>query len=147
MTRFFKFLNDGTCIGEAPYSTIKNGELILGYNKPTNEAMLLEDGYVKYEGSKDCFHIRLENGAVVELPDEPYPMNTVFTKLQIRRAMRKLGKEDQLDAMLSGNAEVQKDWQDAQDIDLSDEVFKQALTAFDVSDGFISEIIEAIEEQ
>lgn len=150
MIRYFKFRNDGACDGEAPSRTVKDGKLIIGYNKPTNEAMLLADGYVKYEGTKDSLHIRFENGAIVELPDEeptPQAPSTVFTKLQIRRAMRKMGIENMLDNVIYSNGNVQNDWHDAKEIDLNDEVFKAALAQNGITDEYIQSIISNIEEQ
>ena len=58
--------------------------------------------------------------------------NNVFTKLQIRRAMRALGNEDELDTLLANNSGFQKDWNDASEIDLSDSMVQQALTQIDV---------------
>lgn len=50
-----------------------------------------------------------------------------FTKLQIRRTLRALGKENILDYLLQ-NESFKKDWLDAIEIDLDDELTKQALT-------------------
>ena len=54
---------------------------------------------------------------------------TVFTKLQIRRAMRSLGLEATLDALLDSDAVFKTDWTDALEIDLSDRATVQALAA------------------
>lgn len=148
MIRYLKFDENGDCIAEAPNMTVRNGKLIVGYNKPINEPILLEDGWLKYEGFKDRSHIKLVDGEIIEVEDEAVPIKqTMFTKLQIRRAMRKMGIESQLDAILEGNAEVAKDWNDAQVIDLNDGVFRIALTQNELSDEFIDTIIENIEAE
>lgn len=51
----------------------------------------------------------------------------IFTKLAIRRACRTLCLEEKLDALLSSNEMFKKDWDDAQEIDLADEITSQAL--------------------
>lgn len=73
---------------------------------------------------------------------EPVP-RTVFTKLKIRRAMRSLGIEAKLDALLSASHDFAADWSDAQEIDLADPVLVQALTAGNIT----AEEIEAIREE
>jgi hypothetical protein len=57
----------------------------------------------------------------------PTPGRTTYTKLAIRRAMRTLGTEQQLDDLLSASDLFRKDWADAQDINLSDPVLCDAL--------------------
>lgn len=131
---------DQNKIVEAPYIIERNGKTIYGYNKENNEKMLFEDGYAKFTLSKSCYIIK--NGKIVEKEPEPAAPQTVFTKLQIRRAMRQLGMEDQLNAILSGNFQFQSDWNDAQDIDLNDSLIQNA-----ISDGIITkEMIDAIME-
>ena len=73
-------------------------------------------------------------------PEPEPPLPTVFTKLQIRRAMRGLGIEAKLDALLEGSAMFRSDWQDAQEIDLADPVLVQALAAGSIT----AEEIEAV---
>lgn len=51
---------------------------------------------------------------------------TIYGKLAIRRAMRALGQEEILDALLQ-NEQFRKDWDDATEIDLSDPLVVQAL--------------------
>jgi hypothetical protein len=143
MVRYFKNVS-GVPV-EAPFEISKDGKTIRGYNKPSNETMLLADGYVKYTGTKDMLHLKFENDALVELEEVPI-MQTVFTKLQIRRAMRKMGIEDKLDAALSGNVEFQKDWNDAQEIDLNDYVFRTALSYYNLEEDFINSVLDNIEE-
>lgn len=148
MTKYIKFDAYGKFAEEAPKSAVKDGKLILGYNKESNEDMLLADGYLPYNGSAALDTLALINDEITEpLPEDDPIMQTVFTKLQIRRAFRKLGVEDELDAILSSNYEVQKDWNDAQVINLDDEVFKTALSANYVNEEFLKTIIDNIEEQ
>lgn len=65
---------------------------------------------------------------------------SVFTKLQIRRALRALNQESLLDSALENEA-FRKDWNDAQEINLEDEVFKQALAAQGVSERQMRQVI------
>ena len=50
-----------------------------------------------------------------------------YAKLDIRRAMRALGTEAQLDALLDASPMFRADWTDATEIDLADPVLAQAL--------------------
>ena len=75
-------------------------------------------------------------------PSAPAP-RTVFTKLAIRRAMRKLGIEGKLDALLAASHTFASDWSDAQDIDLADPVLIEALAAGSITDAEIAAIREA----
>ena len=52
-----------------------------------------------------------------------------YSKLQIRRACRELGIEYKLNGILNSNSLFAADWQDAQEIDLSDLVLLEALAA------------------
>lgn len=52
-------------------------------------------------------------------------------KLEIRRAMRSLGIEDKLDTLLTDET-FNKDWQDAIEIDLSEEIVASALSQMEV---------------
>lgn len=76
---------------------------------------------------------------------EPQPPQTVFTKLKIRRAMRALGLEGQLNAILASDATFAADWADAQEIDLADPVLVEALTAGSITPSEIEAIREEIE--
>lgn len=149
MSRYLNFNESGDCIGEAPFELVKGGYLIRGYNKESNEQMLLEDGYVKYTGHKPNSRLHFVNGQIVEDPDPVPPApapNTKFTRLKIRRAMRAMEMEDQLDGLLAANPTVAKDWNDAQIIDLNDPILKQALTANGITDEFVQAIIDKIYE-
>jgi len=145
MTRYLKFDNNGFCTGEAPKQMLKDGKLILGYNKPSNEEMLLADGYIRYDGNKNWFWLHLENGEIVDREKEETHAIKVFTKLQIRRALRKLGAEAKLDDILTGNVEFGKDWADAQEINLEDEAVVSALMGSDFDESFINTVIDNIE--
>jgi len=63
-----------------------------------------------------------------ELPAGAVLTPQYVSKLQIRRAMRALGIESQLDALLESSSEFKADWADAQVIDLSDVVTATALS-------------------
>jgi len=108
---------------------VENG-CIYGYNN--NEKLLKADGWLKYEGTAPLSHLKLVNGEIVELIipiPEPTPMPKTYTKLQIRRALRQAGKEQILDDFLANNEIAGKDWQDAQEIALDDEVLIGTLPA------------------
>lgn len=127
---------------EAPYFLIKDNKKIYGYNKVANEQMLLNDGYIKYTGSLPLTNVDIVDKKIVEtLLKEPE--KTIFSKLQIRRAARSLGKEELLDAILSENPETQADWNDAQEIDLNDEMFTNLNKIAEIKD-FINEIKEVL---
>lgn len=123
---------------EAPYIMIKQNKKIYGYNKISNEQMLIVDGYIKYDGILSLSDIDIIDGKIIEKP-VIQPEKTTFSKLQIRRAARSLEKEDFLDAILSGNSEMQADWNDAQEIDLNDEMFTNLNNITEIKD-FINEI-------
>ena len=144
MTRYIKFNEDGAEAYEAPFSVSRDGETVLGYNRPTNEKMLLEDGWIRYDGDLPLSSLKMLQGVVVEETSaEEAPLPTKFTKLQIRRCLRKHGYEDELDRILSSNAELKKDWDDCLDIDLNDEMLKEA-----VKKGLLSqELISLIQSE
>lgn len=70
--------------------------------------------------------------------------NTIFSKLQIRRACRELGIQDKLNSLISSNEIFSADWSDAQDIDLEDKVFLYALQQGDFTELEIQKIKETI---
>lgn len=128
-------------IVEAPYSVSRNGKRIFGYNKANNEAMLFEDGYGKYEKHISCYEIK--DNEIVEKQIEPVPQREVYTKLQIRRAMRNLGIENQLDNILQASPQFRNDWNDAQQIDLNDGMIANA-----IYEGYLTiNMINAIKEE
>ena len=50
--KYIKFNETGTKATEAPARIKKDTGWIFGYNSPKNEKMLLEDGYIKYNGDR-----------------------------------------------------------------------------------------------
>ena len=148
MTRYIKFNEDGAEAYEAPFSVSRDGETVIGYNRPTNEKMLLEDGWIRYDGDLPLSSLKMLQGVVVEETSaEEAPLPTKFTKLQIRRCLRKHGYEDELDKILSSNAELKKDWDDCLDIDLNDEMVKEAVEKGLLSQELISLIQSEYESQ
>ena len=94
-------------------------------------------------------HIKVEYDGAVELAADGVNLipakqkeRTVFAKLEIRRAMRSLGIEQKLDALLSQNETFRKDWQDAREIDLNDEITKKALESGGITENEIFKIRE-----
>ena len=65
-------------------------------------------------------------------PATPIPTPAVYSKLAIRRAMRALGTEAQLDALLDASPMFRADWTDATEIDLADPVLAQALAGAEI---------------
>lgn len=53
-----------------------------------------------------------------------------FSKLEIVRAMRALGKSTNLQTLLDSNPVFKEDWDASIEIDLSDEITQQAITAY-----------------
>ena len=148
MTRYIKFNEDGAEAYEAPFSVSRDGETVIGYNRPTNEKMLLEDGWIRYDGDLPLSRLKMLQGVVAEETSaEEAPLPTKFTKLQIRRCLRKHGYEDELDRILSSNAELKKDWDDCLDIDLNDEMLKEAVKKGLLSQELISLIQSEYESQ
>ena len=81
----------------------------------------------------------------IQPPPPPEP-RTIFTKLEIRRAMRSLGIEGKLNALLEGSPTFAADWQDAQEINLEDPVLIEALAAGSITQEEIEAIRHAIDE-
>ena len=148
---------ESNVIVEAPYSIQRNHRVIYGYNKENNQAMLFEDGYRKYQYSKDKYKI-VENQIVEkeqgqqeiqpsqEEQVEQVVEKTVFSKLQIRRAMRKLKLEYVLDDILTSNQQFKKDWTDAQEIDLNDQMIQNVINDGIISEYMINQIKDVILE-
>lgn len=112
-------------IVEAPYMIERDGQIIYGYNKQNNEAMLFEDGYAYYPYPASNYIV--VNGQIIPRPIPEPVKNTIFTKLQIRRAMRKFEYEFVLDSILRTVPEFQKEWNDAVEIDVADPMILQAI--------------------
>lgn len=117
---------------EAQEIVKRNGKIVYGYNQ--NKQMMIEDGFKKFEKSFSDYEIK--NGKIVEkqIISNPEIEKETFTKLQIRRAMRKLNIEDQLDNILENNSDFKKEWDDAIEIDLNDPMIQNI-----INQGFISE--------
>lgn len=148
--KYIKFNETGTKATEAPVRIKKDTRWIFGYNSPKNEKMLLEDGYIKYDGNLPITCLTYKDGKIIEnmpqIAQITQPDKT-YTKLQIRRAMRKMNMEDLLDGIISGGyTDFGKDWYDAQDISLTDPAFVEALQKFDINQEMIDQIIENIQE-
>ena len=139
MTRYIKFDDDGLNAYEAPRTTIRGGRRILGYSSPSNEEMLLADGWLKYTGNCPLDKLKLWQGVIIEEEWEPEDvLPTKFTKLQIRRCLRKHGHEDALDRVLSSDFSFRKDWDDCLNIDLEDEMMREAVKGGLISEDLIS---------
>ena len=139
MTRYIKFDNDGLNAYEAPRTTIRGGRRILGYSSPSNEEMLLEDGWIRYDGDLPLSSLKMLQGVVTEdTSAEEAPLPTKFTKLQIRRCLRKHGHEEALDRVLSSDFSFRKDWDDCLNIDLEDEMMREAVKGGLISEDLIS---------
>lgn len=123
---------------EAPYKVERSGRIIFGYNKENNEAMMFEDGFEKFP--KSIGNYTIQNGEIVERQIEPIAPNSMFSKLQIRRAMRELGIENVLDQILENNEQFKKDWNDAQEIDLQDDMIQSAIQSGLISQSMVDQI-------
>lgn len=142
--KYIKFDDNGKNAFEAPYKIVKNCQIIFGYNKKGNETMLLEDGWLKYEGACPLGWLELADGVIKEnIPEEPAPVeNTRFTKLQIRRTLRKAGLEDQLNQLLDSSELARNEWNDCQIIDLNDEAIQTGLANGLIPSGWVDIIKE-----
>lgn len=152
MTKYIKFEN-GKAI-EAPAKMKTEAGTIFGYNSEKNEKTLLADGWLKYEGNAPLEKLMLENGEIKEIifkdPAEDAettkvikPLPTTFTKLQIRRCLRKHNLEHVLDKVLDNNVQFKREWDDAQEIDIHDTMIQNAIAC-----GAISRhIIKVLQEE
>lgn len=122
------------------------GYLVITPSQTKKSYLLI--GYLKYEGTKPLSWLTYENGQIIEkMPTiQHVEQPKTYTKLQIRRAMRKMEIENMLDSIISGNTEFSKDWNDAQEISLTDQSFMSALTEFQINDDIIDSIIDNIQE-
>ena len=120
------------------YYKIENGQIKDVTFPKISEAKRLELNHIKveYDGAVEL----AEDG--VNLIPATQKERTVFAKLEIRRAMRSLGIEQKLDALLSQNETFRKDWQDAREIDLNDEITKKALESGGITENEIFKIRE-----
>ena len=123
------------------YAKIENGVVIYPpHNDGSRFNVHLDAAYCEAHGftlktQEEIAAYEAEHAATVD--------RSIFTKLQIRRAMRALDMEPVLDAILSGGATFAADWADAQEIDLSDPVFASAIAAA----GITKEQIDAVKNK
>ena len=120
------------------YYKIENGQIKDVTFPKISEAKRLELNHIKveYDGAVEL----AEDG--VNLIPAKQKERTVFAKLEIRRAMRSLGIEEKLDALLAQNETFRKDWQDAREIDLNDEITKIAMESGGITENEILKIRE-----
>ena len=125
-----------------PYAKIENGALIYPPHNADNRINVhLNPDWLADNGYTDMAEEEIAQYAAASAP-----VQTVFTKLQIRRAMRALGIESTLDTILASDSTVAADWSDAQEIDLNDSVFRNAITAAGLTDEQVAEITSKIME-
>ena len=117
------------------YAKIEDGKIVLPpHNDGDRYNVHLDPAWLAEHGFRDMSEEELA-------PYRPKPPEqTVFSKLAVRRAMRSLGIEGKLDALLNASDTFRADWSDAQEIDLADPVLLQALS----QGGISAEEIESI---
>lgn len=117
------------------YAKIEDGKVILPPHHDGNRFNVhLDPDWLAEHGFTDMSEEELA-------PYRPKPPEqTVFSKLAIRRAMRTLGIEAKLDALLNASDTFRADWTDAQEIDLSDPVLTAALSTGGITAEEISQI-------
>ena len=131
-------------IVEAPYMIERDGQIIYGYNKQNNEVMLFKDGYAYYPYPASNYIV--VNGQIIPKPIPEPVKNTIFTKLKIRRAMRKLECEIVLDSILRSVPEFQKEWNDAIEIDVADPMIQQAVDHGLIPQGLYNKIVKELQD-
>ena len=148
--KYIKFDKFGKNAQEAPSVFKSEGKTIIGYNSPANEEMLINDGYLKYDGDGIIANLIFKDGKILEEQIETTPIETeqtnkVYSKLKIRRALRTLGKEEILDkALRNRNSVFAKDWADSNEIDLDDDIFKAALKQFQITEETLTQVLEKL---
>ena len=81
--KYIKFNETGTKATEAPARIKKDTRWIFGYNSPKNEKMLLEDGYIKYDGNLPISCLTYVDGKIIENMPQIVQPDKTYTKLQI----------------------------------------------------------------
>ena len=121
------------------YAKIEDGKIVLPpHNDGDHYNVHLDPVWLAEHGFRDMSEEELA-------PYRPKPPEqTVFSKLAVRRAMRSLGIEGKLDALLNASDTFRADWSDAQEIDLADPVLSSALATGGITDEEIESIKEAI---
>ena len=85
--------------------------------------------------------------AWVEPAPAPKPApRAVYTKLEIRNAMRELGIEAKLDALIRASPKFETEWREAQEIDLAYPTLRQALATGGVTREEVAAIRRKIAE-
>ena len=122
------------------YAKIENGKVIFPPHNDGNRMNVhLDPAWLAEHGFTDMSEEELA-------PYRPVPEpQTVFSKLSIRRAMRSLGIEAKLDALLNASGTFRADWTDAQEIDLADPVLTAALQTGGITAEEIEQIRTVIE--
>jgi hypothetical protein len=64
--KYIKFDKFGKNAQEAPSVFKGEGKTIIGYNSPSNENMLFDDGYLKYDGDAPVYSLNYVDGVIVE---------------------------------------------------------------------------------
>ena len=123
------------------YAKIENGKIIYPpHNDGNHYNVHLSPTWLAEHGFTDMSEEELA-------PYRPKPPEqTVFTKLAIRRAMRTLGIESKLDALLNASDTFRADWTDAVEIDLADPVLLRALSSGGLTEYEITQIKIAIRD-
>lgn len=114
----------------------------IGYNKPSNRQMLKADGYLEYNGSVPLRFLKLKDGIITENYLNAGPV--IFSKLDIRRALRSLNLQYILNNILESNTQFRNDWNDSTEINLNDPIFKKALVETGISEELLNKIIKTI---
>lgn len=117
------------------YAKIEDGKIVLPpHNDGDHYNVHLDPVWLAEHGFRDMSEEELA-------PYRPNPPEqTVFSKLAVRRAMRSLGIEAKLDALLNASDTFRADWTDAQEIDLADPVLASALATGGITDEEIESI-------
>lgn len=128
---------------QAPKNCVRKGFQVFGYNSPANIKMLKEDGYSAYDFPAS--QAEIVEGKIVKMGVPAPAPRTTFTKLEIRRACRTLELEDKLNGLLKSNEIFASDWADAQEIDLNDIMFMEAVEAGVFTDAEINQVKEYLQ--
>lgn len=139
---FIKFNNIGNAEAAPKFKKLENGSTLIGYNNPSNKKMLYRDGYIEYTGNMPLYCLSLKDGVIVENPIQVKTLK--FTKLKIRRVLRKLNLEHVLNKLLSSNEIFTNDWNDSIDICINDEVFYNGFKSMGLSDATLNNIIKKL---
>ena len=140
--KYILFNQNGKPIEYAPkIKQLNDGSICFGFDN--NEELLQKYRYVKYNGFRSLSQLTLVDGKIIEA-DIITARRTVFSKLEIRRAMRALQCQNVLNQLLQNNKQFASDWNDAQEIDLQDYMFKKAISEYGIEDNFIDKIIDQI---